>query len=107
MFSEIAYIYIRESVNAPTQELKRSPELVKSVSLSDLRAVLLSCEVLEETRTIVEKAFEYIGRYGLLPNDALVLATAKLNDCALATFDDVLASAAEAEGLKVIGRREN
>lgn len=101
VFSEVIYIFIREKTRLSTEELRRSPEKVKKVILSDIMDLLLSCEVLAEDEEVVELAFRYIERYGLLPNDALILATVKLNGCTLLTLDKILAETAKKEGMEV------
>jgi len=100
--SEVVYIYVREKTDSSTEELRRSPDLVKKVHLDNLEGLLLSCKVLEEDGRVVELALDYIKRYGLLPNDALILAVAKLNNCSLLTLDEVLKDVAAKEGLEVL-----
>ena len=100
--SEIIYIYIRDRANRSTEELRRSPDIVKRVDLSALLQFIESVNVLPETKEVVLQAAEYIQKHGLLPNDALILATAKEFDCALATLDEILRNTAQVEGIPTI-----
>ncbi len=57
VFSEVVYIFIREKTRLPTEELRRSPETVKRVILSDIMDLILSCEILTEDEETVRLAF--------------------------------------------------
>ena len=54
------------------------------------------------TKEIEEKAFEFVLNYGLLPNDAIILATAKFYDLTLVTLDSDFIDAAKSEGIEII-----
>lgn len=102
VFSEVLYIHIREKTGKSPETLKRDPKLVKSVEIDDIREALLSCIVLGENADILNNAALLVKNHGLLPNDALILATAKHFNCWLATMDEYLKKVAQRVGVNVI-----
>ena len=102
VFSEVVYIHLREMSSASTEALKRNPMLVKSVDLSNVEDVLLSCIVLGEDAGVLRRAALLIREYGLLPNDALILATAGRYGCQVATLDEYMKKVASEIGLDVV-----
>ncbi|BES81197.1 type II toxin-antitoxin system VapC family toxin [Pyrodictium abyssi] len=102
VFSEALYIHIRERSGKPPEALKRNPGLVRSVNLDDVERALFSCVVLEEDAEILKEAASPVKDYGLLPNDALILATAKRFGSQLATMDEYLKEVARRVGVDVV-----
>ena len=69
-------------------ELKKKPELVKSVEVDDIIELLRRYKMLDIGETVKNKAEGLITKYGLLPNDALIAATCKHHGIPkIATFD--------------------
>ena len=69
-------------------ELKKQPELVKSVELSDIVELLGRYRTLDLGEAVTREAEGLITKYGLLPNDALIAATCKHHGIKkIATFD--------------------
>lgn len=95
-------IHLREMSSASTEALKRNPMLVKSVDLSDVEDVLLSCIVMGEDAVVLRRAALLVREYGVLPNDALILATAERYGCQVATLDEYMVEVARGIGLGVV-----
>ncbi len=88
VFSEVLFVYIKAETGKKSYELKRQPELVKSVELNDILELLGRYRMLEVGEAVKSEAEGIIKEYGLLPNDALIAATCKHYDIKkIATFD--------------------
>jgi predicted nucleic acid-binding protein len=77
VFSEVMYVYIKAATGKKSYELKKKPELVKSVEVDDIIELLRRYKMLDIGETIKNKAEGLITKHGLLPNDALIAATCK------------------------------
>ena len=80
VYSEVAYIFLRVSSQQSYFDLKKNKEIVKREGLhflSTLFPVLSTTKILEINADIIFLANSYLVKYGLLPNDALILATCK------------------------------
>ena len=79
---------LKAETGKKSYELKKKPELVKSVELNDLVELLGRYRTLDVGEAVESEAAELITRYGLLPNDALIAATCKHHGIRkIATFD--------------------
>ena len=88
VFSEVLFVYIKAATGKKSYELKKKPELVKSVELNDIVELLGRYRTLEAGEGVKSAAAGLITKYGLLPNDALIAATCKhYNIEKIATFD--------------------
>ena len=88
VFSEVLYVYIKAETEMKSYELKKHPELVKSVELKEIEDLLGRYRTLDVGEAVQSKADVLIKKYGLLPNDALIAATCKHYDIRkIATFD--------------------
>ncbi|MGB7533562.1 MAG: type II toxin-antitoxin system VapC family toxin [Halobacteriota archaeon] len=88
VFSEVLFVYINAATGKKSYELKRKPELVKSVKLNDIRELLGKYRTLDTGESVKSEAEKLITKYGLLPNDALIAATCKhYGITKIATFD--------------------
>ena len=88
VFSEVLFVYIKAVTGKKSYELKREPELVKSIELRDIKELLGRYRTLDIGESIKSEAGKLITKFGLLPNDALIAATCKhygINK--IATFD--------------------
>jgi predicted nucleic acid-binding protein len=88
VFSEVLFVYIKAETGKKSYELKKQPELVKSVELNDIVELLGRYRTLDVGEAVKSGAAGFIKKYGLLPNDALIAATCKhygINK--IATFD--------------------
>ncbi|MHA1578262.1 MAG: type II toxin-antitoxin system VapC family toxin [Candidatus Freyarchaeota archaeon] len=80
VYSEVAYIFIRTDSGKSYFELKKDKKSVINAGsnfLNKLYPLLKLTRWLEINEDIITLANNYIVRYGLLPNDALFLATCK------------------------------
>ena len=88
VFSEVLFVYIKAETGKKSYELKKEPELVKSIELNDIMELLGRYRTLDVGEAVESEAVGLITKYGLLPNDALIAATCKhygINK--IATFD--------------------
>ena len=80
-FEEIHYILLREFSGKPYWKLKKDKKLVKKVFSEDVENFwdyfLLNFTIIPVTEKILKIAKMVIKEYGLLPNDAIILATCK------------------------------
>jgi len=80
-FEEIHYILLREFSGKPYWKLKKDKKLVKKVFSEDVESFwdyfLLNFTIIPVTEKILKIAKMVIKEYGLLPNDAIILATCK------------------------------
>ncbi|MHA1262079.1 MAG: type II toxin-antitoxin system VapC family toxin [Candidatus Freyarchaeota archaeon] len=80
VYSEVAYIFIRTDSGKSYFELKKDKKSAINAGsnfLNKLYPLLKLTRLLEINEDIIALANNYIVRYGLLPNDALFLATCK------------------------------
>ena len=88
VFSEVLFVYIKAETGKKSYELKKEPELVKSIELDDIMELLGRYRTLDIGEGVKSEAKELITKYGLLPNDALIAATCKHYGIRkIATFD--------------------
>jgi predicted nucleic acid-binding protein len=105
VFSEVFYHYLRIKVG-PYWKAKKKPELVKS-AVQEFEEVVLPLlaipDFLEVNYDVVTIAVRLSSEYGLLPNDALLLATAEYYGVeALVSFDSDFSGACKREGISLI-----
>ncbi len=80
VYSEVAYVFIRTKARKSHLTLKKDKDLVSLLGkefLSLAYPTLENLEFLEINRDVIIIANKFIVEYGLLPNDALILATCK------------------------------
>ena len=88
VFSKVVFVYIKAETGKKSYELKKKPELIKSVELNDLVELLGRYRTLDVGEAVKSEAEKLITKYGLLPNDALIAATCKHHGISkIATFD--------------------
>ena len=88
VFSEVLFVYIKAETGKKSYELKKEPELVKSIELNDIMELLGRYRTLDVGEAVESEAVGLITKYGLLPNDALIAATCKHYGIRkIATFD--------------------
>ncbi|NJE48008.1 type II toxin-antitoxin system VapC family toxin [Thermococcus sp. 9N3] len=105
IFSEVLFVFLKLVTGKSYLTLRGNPEEVEK-HRDKLEKVYLylrdNFSELPLTEEIEEKAFEFVLNYGLLPNDALILATAKFYDLTLVTLDSDFVDAAKSEGVKIV-----
>ena len=80
VYSEVAYVYIRTKSGKSHLTLKKSKSLVSIIGkefLSSAYPLLDVPNFLVVNKDVISIANDFIEKYGLLPNDALILATCK------------------------------
>ncbi|AIJ06366.1 hypothetical protein JH146_1524 [Methanocaldococcus bathoardescens] len=105
VFSEVLMVYLKLITNEKSYTLKHKPELILNKKeelklLDDLFSLLKTLPINED---IQEIAYNLIICYGLLPNDALILATCKYHKIKnLITLDTDFKKIADKESIKII-----
>ena len=105
VFSEVFMVYIKALTGKKSYELKRNPELIieRKGELEELFLLFEIFEGLEINKEVRNLAFEIMKRYGLLPNDALILATCKFYGVKhLISFDTDFRESCKKEGIELM-----
>lgn len=109
VFSEALMVYLRALTGERPYTLKHNPDIIRNLreELLDFSRLFELFLDLEINRTVETLAVEYMIKYGLLPNDALILATCKFHDVKyLISFDSDFANACEKEGISLLSAPE-
>ena len=107
VFSEM--VYLKTITGERVYTLKHNPEIItgKKDELGDLFLMFEMFEHLEINKKVRDIAFRYIITYGLLPDDAVILATCKFYGIKyLISFDSDFSGACEKEGVTLIDSKE-
>jgi len=105
VFSEVFLVYLKAITGKKSYELKKNPELIteKEEELEKLFMLFEIFEELEINKRIRNMAYEFMKKYGLLPNDALILATCKFYGIKyLISFDGDFERVCKKEGVELI-----
>jgi len=79
----------------------------RKFSLEEIKNFITKADILAEDRSVVETALALIVRYGLKPNDALILATCKRYGISyLISLDSDFEKACEREGVVLVDSSE-
>jgi len=107
----VAYISIRVLSEKPYLDLKRNREFVSAAGKKFVELIyptLKLANFLEINRDVVSISNDLILKYGLLPNDALILATCKHYELdALASLDTDYREACREENISLISDAED
>ncbi|ADT85062.1 type II toxin-antitoxin system VapC family toxin [Thermococcus barophilus] len=107
VLTEVSIRYVKDKTGEKSYTLKHKPELVKNVDKSPLYAVLGKFLYLPDNVLIGEDAVTLMDIYGILPNDAIILATCKFYGIKyLISFDSDFREACEKEGITLIESKE-
>ena len=105
--SEVLFIYIKLTTGRSYLTLKKNPQLVKALDKRPVYNLLRMFKFVDTNEFIFSVAERLIDKYGLLPNDALILATALFYGFDyLITFDSDFLEPCKAEGVKVISSKK-
>ncbi|RLG72052.1 MAG: VapC toxin family PIN domain ribonuclease [Methanobacteriota archaeon] len=109
VYSEVAYIFIRAASGRNYFQLKKDKKLISNFGsrfIELLFPVLRLAEFLKINENIISMANDFIVEYGLLPNDALILATCKYYriDALLTLDEEDFREACGKEGIHLICR---
>lgn len=88
VWSEILFHYLALLANKSPLSVKMANEIASTFNDRNPFDMLPGVLHLNHSKLIGDEAFELMKKYDLLPNDALILASCKLNDIGfLATYD--------------------
>ncbi len=111
VYSEVAHIFIRTFSEKPYPDLKKNRELVSASGKKFVELIyptLKLANFLEINREVVNISNFFIQKYGLLPDDALILATCKHYELdALASLDTDYEEACGGENITLISDIED
>ena len=105
IFSEVLFIFLKNITGKSYLTLRGNR---KEIGAHRARILMLYRFLRENfvevplTEEISDMAFKMVLTYALLPNDALILATAKFYDLTLVTLDSDFVDAAKSEGIKIV-----
>ena len=103
VLTEVSIRYLKDVTGERSYTLKHKPELVKAVDKTSLYAVIDKFLFLPDNVLIGEDAISLMDTYGLLPNDAIILATCKFYGIKyLISFDEDFKDACNNEGVILI-----
>ena len=105
IFSEVLFVFLKLVTGKSYLTLRGNPKEIEK-HRDKLEKVYLylkdNFSELPLTEEIEERAFEFILNYGMLPNDALILSTAKFYGLTLVTLDEDFLYPARSEKVEVI-----
>ncbi len=107
VFSEFIFHYISLTSGISAINVKKKGKISKFIKENEPKEFLDQFKILSVNDDIVEKAYEYMRKYNLLPNDALILATCKfygINN--LISFDEDFRDVCEKEGIVFVDDAE-
>ena len=106
IFSEVLFIFLKNITGKSYRTLRGNrEELLKHRNeISKLHRFLReNFSELPLTEEVSDLAFELMMKHALLPNDAIILATAKFYGVTLVTLDSDFVDATKNEGISLIG----
>ncbi|WP_457754458.1 type II toxin-antitoxin system VapC family toxin [Thermococcus sp.] len=105
--SEVLFIYIKLITGKSYLTLKKNPQLVKALDKRPVYNLLEMFKFVDTNEFIFSTAERLIDKYGMLPNDAIILATALFYGFNyLITFDSDFSEPCKAEGVRVISSKK-
>ncbi|MER0441054.1 PIN domain-containing protein [Emticicia sp. W12TSBA100-4] len=85
-----------------------SEQIQETLEMYDTVRFLSNFSYLTISKTAMLKSIDYMKNYNLLPNDAMILASCKLENIAiLASYDSDFREACQNEGIKLISKVED
>ncbi|ASJ03552.1 nucleotide-binding protein [Thermococcus profundus] len=101
--SEFLFHYIRLKSGASPFTIKQSGRISEYILDDEPLDFLNQFHIIPTDEDTIMKAYSLMRSHNLLPNDAIILTTCKINGITnLATLDSDLRKAAEKEGLKLL-----
>ena len=111
VYNEVLFMYLKHKTGKSYWDLKKHPELVKKAGnefVDSILPLLAFSKFLDTTNEIIVEALTIVTTHGLLPSDALILATAKYYGLdGIVTLDSDLLKVAPREGLSAISRADD
>ncbi|WP_371731711.1 type II toxin-antitoxin system VapC family toxin [Thermococcus sp. ES12] len=106
--SEVIFVYLKIKTGKSFRTLKKKPELVRTVPKEPVYELLSLFRFLETNEFVFSLSKKLIEKYGLLPNDALIGATALFYNLeGIITLDEDFEDMARNENLLVVSSRRN
>ena len=106
IFSEVLFIFLKNITGKSYLTLRGNRKEIDVHSARIMKLYRFLRENFVEvplTEEISDIAFKMVLTHALLPNDAIILATAKFYDLTLVTLDSDFVDAARSEGISLIG----
>lgn len=101
--SEYLFYHLAEHGQKSPRTLKESRSISKLLNTIDPLPFVSLFTWLPDNASMLQPAVEFMGRYNLLPNDALILAAIKLHNIpALASFDPDFIAPCKHEGIVLL-----
>ena len=103
VLSEYMYHWLGNNGGKSPRSLQQSKQIGSVIQSGDPASFLSQFTILPSDNRIIPIYLDLMQRYNLLPNDALIIATAKLHGIpAIASYDPDFVSACEGEGIQLI-----
>lgn len=107
MASEVIFVYLKVGTGKSILTLKKKPRIVKSFDKTSCYKLLGLFKFLEVNEFVYRVSRGFMDEYGLLPNDALILATCKFYGLDhLASLDSDFEDACVGEGVSLVNGLE-
>jgi len=105
--SEVIFIYLKLKTGKSFKTLKKKPELVRAIQKEPVYELLSLFRFLETNEFVFSLSKRLIEKYGLLPNDAIIGATAIFyNLDGIITLDEDFAEMGQKENLILVSSKE-
>lgn len=105
--SEVIFIYMKLKTGKSFKTLKKKPELVRAIQKEPVYELLSLFRFLETNEFVFSLSKRLIEKYGLLPNDAIIGATAIFyNLDGIITLDEDFAEMGQKENLILVSSKE-
>lgn len=106
--SEFVYKLLGIIAGKSPMSVCESGQIQETLEMYDAVAFLSSFSYLTISKAAMLKSIDYMKNYNLLPNDAMILASCKLENIAiLASYDSDFREACQNEGIKLISKVED
>ncbi|MFN3489744.1 MAG: type II toxin-antitoxin system VapC family toxin [Emticicia sp.] len=106
--SEYIYRLLGILAEKSPMSVAESGKIGETLNKHETKLLLSRFEYLNISKMAMLQSIDFMKNYNLLPNDALILATCKLENIAiLASFDSDFTKACQKEGIKLISKIED
>ena len=103
VLSEFTYHWLAVGGKKAPVTLKRDESIPNIIRLYNPTDLLVKLTWLEVSEAVIPLYLHYMQQYNLLPNDALILATCKLNDISqIASYDGDFVTACAGESIRLV-----
>ncbi len=101
VYSEVIFLFLSKTTDLSAFTLKKKPTVVANSEVGKVITLLSQFKVAEINDVVLQTASEIIKNHGLLPNNAIILATAKVYGMSLATLDSDFEAPSKAENVSM------